>query len=223
MERHYRVGARTSPLALKQVGEALAGLRSFYPGFKAEIAGIDTRGDRDRLSSLLKMEGSDFFTGEIDDALLEGAIDFAVHSAKDLPDIMDKGLQLAAVTGSVDPFDALVSKSGLVLDELPRGARVGTSSRRRRQGLEEYRSDLRLVDIRGNIGERLRLLDRDALDAVVTASAALIRLGWEDKIAQRIPFNIIEPHPLQGSLALVARRDDPELAGILSVLDARGK
>jgi hydroxymethylbilane synthase len=239
MAEYYKVGTRTSPLALKQAEEVLAGLRKFYPehpkgwaplsrnpafrlfpDFRAEIVGIDTYGDKDKTTPISRMEGTDFFTREIDNALLAGAVDFAVHSAKDLPDKLKKGLTIAALTKSADPYDALVSKSGLTLDKLPIKAKIGTSSLRRKKGLKEYRGDFQLVDIRGNIEERLEILDNSGLDAIVIASAGLVRLGLEHRIAQRIPFEIITPHRLQGVLALTVREEDSELIEFLSVMDS---
>jgi len=219
MGKNYKIGTRTSPLALKQVGEVLSALKNLYPGIGAEIVGIDAYGDKDRTTPISETEGGDFFTREIDKALLRGEIDFAVHSAKDLPDILEKGLSIAAITKSIDPFDVLVSKSGLKLGELPCGARIGTSSLRRKEALKRFRPDFQMIDIRGNIEERLGLLD--GLDGIVIAAAGLIRLGLEDRITQRIPFDILRPHPLQGALAIVTRSYDLDLIKFLSKLDSR--
>jgi hydroxymethylbilane synthase len=221
MAKTYRIGTRTSPLALMQVREVLLTLRKFYPDFETEVIGMDTYGDKDKSTPISQIEGTDFFTREIDDALLKGEIDFAVHSAKDLPDSLRDGLTVLAMTKSIDPHDALVSKSGLELDKLPRRARIGTASLRRKQGLKRYRDDFQIVDIRGNIEERLEKLDNGGLDAIVIAACGLMRLGLEKRITQRIPFDILEPHPLQGALALVAKAEDSELFNLLSVIDTR--
>lgn len=206
-----RIGTRTSPLALKQVEEVVKTLKIFSPSARYEIVGIDTYGDKDKITPISEIEGSDFFTREIDEALLKGKIDFAVHSAKDLPEPIPKGLTIAAITKSIDPYDALVSKDNLKIDELKKQAKVGASSQRRKTQLKKYRADFQLVDIRGNIEERLELLDKNwqtELDAIVVAACALVRLGLENRIAQRIPFEILTPHPLQGSLAIVVRKDE---------------
>lgn len=221
MEQTYRIGTRRSPLALRQVQEVIEALRIFYPEIKYEIIGIDTYGDKDKITPISEIEGSDFFTREIDEALLEGKIDFAVHSAKDLPDEIPKGIIIAAVTKSIDPYDALVSKWNLKIDELKYGGRIGASSQRRKIQLKKYREDFRIVDIRGNIGERLKKLDNDGLDAIIVAACALLRLGLENRIAQRIPFKILRPHPLQGSLAIEARKNDKALIDLLKVLDEK--
>ena len=221
MGKTYRIGTRTSPLALKQVQEVLGILRKFCPDIETEIVGINTYGDKDRVTPISKVEGSNFFTKEIDEALLKGDIDFAVHSAKDLPDDLRDGLTVAAVTKSIDPDDVLVSKSGLELDTFPYGTKIGTSSLRRKQQLEKYRDDFRIVDIRGSIEERLEKLDNGEIEAIVIAAIGLERLGLENRITQRIPFEIIKPHPLQGSLAIVVKAKDSQLLDLLSVIDSR--
>lgn len=221
MAKTYRIGTRTSPLALKQVEEILLALRRIYPDFKAKIIGIDTYGDKDKVTPISQIEGTDFFTKEIDDALLKDEIDFAVHSAKDLPDALREGLVIAAQTRSIDPYDASISKNSLKLAELPHGARIGTSSLRRKTQLARFRDDFDIVDIRGNIKERLEKIDNDKLDAIVIAACALVRLGLENRITQRIPFEILKPHPLQGALAIVARADDSGFHKLLSAIDSR--
>jgi len=203
--RVYRVGTRRSPLALKQVEEVIQTLKKTYPDIKLEIVGIETAGDRDKTTPISLLEGSDFFTRQIDEALLAGEIDFAVHSAKDLPDRLRDGLTITAVTISLDPYDCLVSKRGLNLASLPFGARIGTSSLRRKEGFKKYRPDFHLKDIRGNIEERLEKLDQSKFDAIVIAACGLMRLGLENRITERIPFEILQPHPLQGCLAIITR------------------
>ncbi len=221
MARTYKIGTRTSPLALKQVEEVLGALKIFYPAIKTEIVGVDTRGDRDRTTPISETEGSDFFTNEIDEALLIGKIDIAIHSAKDLPGHLRKGLVIAAITSSIDPYDVLVSKSGLELGRLPYGAKIGTSSIRRKAQLMKFRNDFRIVDIRGNIEERLRKLDNSDLEAIVIAAAGLLRLGLKHRTTERIPFEILRPHPLQGALAVIVRVEDSELINLISAMDSR--
>lgn len=212
-----RVGTRPSPLALQQVEEIV----SLLPGVEFNIRMIKTAGDCDKRTPLASVEGSDFFTRQIEDALLAGSIDVAIHSAKDLPDVSKEGLIITAITKSIDIFDALVSKDMLKLDELKYGAIVGTSSARRKKQLAAYRSDLCLVDIRGTIAERLQLLDNGDLDAVVIAAAALVRLGLENRISQRVPSEILTPHPLQGALAIQIRQGDERTAALFTNLDVR--
>ncbi|MBU4342417.1 MAG: uroporphyrinogen-III C-methyltransferase [Candidatus Omnitrophica bacterium] len=219
-----RVGTRKSPLALKQVEEVLVGLKKFHPDVGFDIVTIDTYGDMDKKTPISNIEGTDFFTREIDHALLRDEIDIAVHSAKDLPDNLKEGIKIALITESIDPYDCLVSKSGLKLSELPPGAKIGTSSSRRKTQLKKYRSDFQIVDIRGNIEERLRLLDdrerrvtndERRIDAIVIAACALLRLGLKQRITERLPFEILRPHPLQGSLAVVTRKDKVDLINLV--------
>ena len=220
MAKILRIGTRTSPLALKQVEEVLNVLREVYPVNKAQIVTVDTYGDRDKNTPISDIEGSDFFTKEIDEALLRGEVDFVIHSAKDLPNRLREGLIIAAVTKGLDSHDVLVSKRGLKLDELSEGAMLGISSRRRKDGLKRFRPDFNVVDIRGNIGERLARLDSSDLDGIVTAGCALLRLGLKRRITQIIPFKIIEPHTMQGALAILTRKKDKDLIKLLSILDS---
>ncbi len=219
--RTLKIGTRTSPLALRQVDEIIGYLRKFYPEIKAEIIGIDTYGDKDKITPISAIQGTDFFTKEIEEALLRGEIDLAVHSAKDLPDEIPDGLCIAAMTKSIDPTDALVSKNNLKIDELKHGAKIGASSQRRKTQLKKYRIDFQLIDIRGNIGERIKRLEVDNLDAIVVAACALMRMGLEIKITQRIPLDILTPHPLQGALAVEVKKDNQELINILKVFYGR--
>lgn len=221
MAKIYRIGTRRSPLALKQVEELIKSLRSFYPDIDYEIVGIDTYGDKDKITPISSIEGTDFFTREIEETLLKGNIDFAVHSAKDLPDEIPQGLSIVAITKSIDPYDALVSKNNLPLEKLPWQAGIGTSSLRRKTQLKSYRDDFRIVDIRGHIEERLKKLDDSELDGVVIAACGLMRLGLESRITQRIPFAILKPHSLQGCLAIETRADDSDLIRLLSKIDIR--
>ena len=221
MRRVLHVGTRTSPLALAQVREITQALKRVAPAVKLRVVSMDTAGDRDKKTPISAMEGTDFFTREIDKALLEGKIDLAVHSAKDLPDMIPKGIVVAATTRSVDPYDVLVSRDQLKLRDLPEGARVGTSSERRKKQLKAYRSDLELVDIRGTMEERLDKLFSEDLDAIVIAGAGLIRLGLGGRITERISLDILKPHPFQGSLAVAVREKDRELREFFAKLDGK--
>lgn len=198
-----RVGTRPSPLAIKQVDE----LKKIFPqvGFSAAV--IPTTGDKDKITPLTSVEEADFFTREIDEALLRGEIDIALHSSKDLPDKLNRGLRVVLETRSISPFDALVSRGRLKLSQLPCSTRVGASSRRRKEQIRELRQDLVLVDVRGNIGERLALIDAGKIDALVVAHAALIRLGLEHMISEVFNGGNFTAHPKQGSLTLVTRED----------------
>jgi hydroxymethylbilane synthase len=212
-----KIGTRPSPLAVKQVEEVI----SLLPLVRFEVIKIETSGDMDKTSSLAGREDSDFFTREIEEALLDGRLDAAVHSAKDLENDTPENLTIAAVTRPISAFECLVSASGLMLEDLPPGAVVGTSSRKRKEAIAHFRPDLVVKDIRGNIEDRLKQLDGGDFDAVIVAHAALIRLGLEDRIAQIIPRQVMEPHPLQGSLAIQIRRDRKDLENMFRRIDAR--
>jgi len=206
MEKRIRVGTRASPLALKQVDEII----KLFRLKNIEIKTYNTTGDINRKTPISEIERTDFFTDTIDSALLKDRIDFAVHSAKDLPDELSDGLKIAVITKSIDSSDAIVSKNNLKLKELPLNAKIGASSKRRKQQLKKYRPDFEIIDIRGNIDERLKKFEDYDLDGLIVATCALIRLGLEKKIAEVIPLEILKPHPLQGSLAVVIREDDYE-------------
>lgn len=223
MGRAIKIGTRTSQLALRQVDEVIDSLKKFYSDINPKVVGIVTYGDKDKTTPISDVEGRDFFTKEIDEALLRREIDLAIHSAKDLPDNLNPGLIIAAITKSIDPFDVLASRNNLRLDELKPKARIGTSSLRRKGQLKNYRRDFQIIDIRGDVEERLMLLDEDDLDGIVIAAAGLIRLGLEDRITQRIPFDILKPHPLQGSLAIMVCRDDEEMISLMEKIDSRRK
>ncbi|MCK9554346.1 hydroxymethylbilane synthase [bacterium] len=206
----YKAGTRPSPLALKQVEE----IQKRLPSISLETAVIRTRGDKDKVSSLWNEQETDFFTREIESALLGKSIDIAIHSAKDIEIDMPAGLVIAAITSSISPFECLVSRDNFSLRNLKSGAIVGTSSRKRKVALTGFRPDLVVKDIRGNIDERLKQLDDGRFDAIIVAHAALIRLNLEHRITKIIPKEIMEPHPLQGCLAVQIRSDRQDLLSI---------
>ena len=209
MERIIRIGTRKSPLALKQVEEVLEALKRQGTFLSCVIVDLETTGDLDKKTALSEVEGSDFFTRELDRALLEGEIDCAVHSAKDLPDEIPDGLEVAVMTPSPEAADALVSRGGKKFSELPPGARIGVSSRRRKEQVRNFRPDLVAIDIRGTIGERLQQLDAGQYDAVIIAAVALLRLGWAHRIAEKLDLRAFPPHLFQGRLAVLVRKGDP--------------
>jgi len=202
-------------LALKQAEE----IAKFFTGFNFEFVTIFTADDRDKSTPLSMVEQDDFFTREIDQALLNGEIDLAVHSAKDLPDVLPKGIAVVLETPSLSRFDCLVAKNKLKLKDLPTGAKIGVSSQRRKEQIRTLRNDLEPVDIRGTIEERIALLDSGKIDALIVAHAAMLRLGLEEKIAEIFPLDIFETHSKQGSLSLLAREEDcTKIRSILSEL-----
>jgi hydroxymethylbilane synthase len=202
-----RIGTRASALALWQTERVRAQLAQH--GFDTERVEIRTTGDIVHDVPLAKLDGRAFFTKQLDDAILEGRIDVAVHSLKDLPTELADGLALAAVGSREDPRDALVAHEGIEWTTLPPGAVVGTSSLRRRAQLLHARPDLRVIDLRGNVDTRVAKLDRNPeWSAILLAAAGLVRLGLDSRISERLPFDVMLPAPGQGALAATVRSDD---------------
>jgi len=213
---HIRIGSRGSKLALTQSRSVLAEITRLHPDLKLELVEITTAGDKNRTLSLQRFGGEGIFVKELEEALLRGWIDMAVHSLKDMPTILPDGLRLAAVAGRVDPRDVLVSRSGS-LSELPQGAKIGTGSPRRVVQLLAARPDLEIFGLRGNIDTRLRRVSApDGLDGIVMAAAALIRLGMEDRITEYLPERTFVPAVGQGALGIEIRDDDETVAEILA-------
>ncbi len=215
--RTLAVGTRGSPLALAQTRAVIAALQSHHPDAGCEIRRITTKGDVMRNVPLATIGGRGVFADAIEEALEAGEIDFAVHSAKDLPSITADGLLIAAYPAREDARDVLVSHAG-GLEALPFGARVGTSSQRRACQLLAARPDLSVRDLRGNVDTRLRKLDEDAYDAIVLAGAGLIRLGLTSRITEWLPTDVLLPAPGQGALAIEIRAGDEELRDLLAPL-----
>jgi uroporphyrinogen III methyltransferase/synthase len=209
-----RVISRNSPLALLQVEE----LFRLLPSLPYKVEAVSSYGDRHKDVSLMSGIAEDFFTRELDAAIADGRADIGVHSAKDLPYPLPAGQELYCLTAAADKSDALVSRHGLTLRELPAGSRIGTSSRLRREELLQLRSDIEVVSIRGTIEERLAQVDDGSIDALIVASCALQRLGLADRIAERLPF---ATHPLQGHLAVTGRCGRPEVKALFAAADIR--
>jgi len=206
--RTIRVGTRGSLLARRQTDAVLAALKQRYPDQRFEVRPLRTTGDRRTREPLDQLGGIGVFVKELESALLAGEIDMAVHSLKDVPTAVPEGLTIAAVPGREDPRDALVSRSGAKLAELPSGARVGTGSLRRACQLRALRPDLEIVGIRGNVDTRLRKVAAGEVEAVVMAAAALARMGWLDRASEVLSFDIMLSAPGQGALAVEVRSDD---------------
>ncbi len=216
--RALRVGSRTSPLSLAQTEEILAHLRASSPAREFEVVPTTTTGDREKDSPLLEL-GRGTFAKEIELDLIEGKIDFAVHSAKDLLSTLPEGLTLAAIGRRLDPRDVLVDRWGLGLAALPSEARIGTSSPRRTAQIKALRDDVAVLPIRGNVGTRLEKAVGDDYDGVVVAAAGLIRLGRENAVAEHLPVASFTPEVGQGTLAVEAREDDAATIGMLAKID----
>lgn len=219
MIRILRLATRESALALWQSEHVAARLRAAHPGLTVELVPMSTRGDRILDQPLADIGGKGLFLKELEVAMLDGRADAAVHSLKDVPMQLEAPFELATVLERGDPFDALVSVRFHSLDELPEGARVGTSSLRRQAQLRALRPDLQLLDLRGNLQTRLGKLDAGDYDAIVLASAGLERLGLAARIGERIePLRMI-PAVAQGVLAIECRRGEDAVSSLLSVLE----
>lgn len=213
-----KVGARSSPLSQAQTKEVLKALQKVNPDVQFEMTYIKTIGDIDQATSLRTLNKTDFFTKEIDEALLKGQCRIGIHSAKDLPDPLSKGLELICLTKGVNSADALVMREGESLSSLKPGAVVATSSVRREEAAKMLRADLTFIDLRGTIGQRLTKLESGEADGVIVAEAALIRLGLTHLNRVYLPG---ETTPGQGQLAIVAREGDQEMKKLFSPLDVR--
>lgn len=213
------VGTRASALARIQAEQVLERLRSLCPERSFQVQYIHTSGDHDQQTPLTKIGGQGVFVKEIENALLAGAVDLAVHSLKDMPVVQPDGLVVAAVLPRGEPRDALVSRLGVGLARLPAGAVVGTGSLRRQAQLRAFRPDLRIVGLRGNVDTRLRKARSEEYDAVILAAAGLIRLGRADEITEILSPEIMLPAVGQGVIAVEARADDAETLAVTRALD----
>ncbi len=209
--QELRIGTRGSQLALYQANWVREGLIHAHPHLKVTLIKIKTTGDKIQDAPLIKIGGKGLFVKEIEEALIERRIDLAVHSIKDVPAELPKGLHLSAITKREDPRDVLISKDGTLLKDLPPGAKIGTSSLRRQAQLLHFRSDFKLVPLRGNLDTRLKKLKTMDLDGVILAYAGVKRLGLEDKITEILSTEICLPAIGQGALGIETRMDDEDV------------
>ena len=216
--RTVRVGTRGSALALWQAETVAALVREHDPGVDAAVEVIKTTGDRIQDVALAKLPGKAFFTKEIEDALSDGRIDIAVHSGKDVPTENPEDLVLAGFISRHAPNDAIVSRSGCGLMELPQGARVGTSSVRRGALVRQLRPDITVLNLRGNVDTRLAKLDAGDYDAILLALAGIERLGRGDRVTALMDLEQFPPAVCQGAVAVQIRRSEATLAGMLAAV-----
>ncbi len=212
------MGTRGSKLALAQTNWVIAKIRDQYPELKIETVIIKTRGDKITDVPLARVGGKGLFVKEIEEALLRGEIDLAVHSMKDVPTELPEGLEIAVIPERESPFDVLISREGKNLADLLPGERVGTSSLRRAAQIRAKRPDLKIENLRGNLDTRLRKLKEGLYEAIIVAEAGLLRLGLGDIPRQRLPKEMMLPAIGQGALALEMRTVDLELKEGLSFL-----
>lgn len=215
------IGSRGSLLAMTQSKWVRDKLKFLRPDLEFEIKKISTSGDKITDVPLAKIGGKGLFTKEIENELLSGDIDIAVHSMKDLPTALPEGLKIGAVPLREDARDALVSRDNMQLSDLPAGAVVGTCSLRRKSQLLAYRRDLRVADLRGNLDTRLRKIEEGEYDALVLACAGIRRLGRKEVISQALDLEIIIPAVGQGALCIEVRKSDPFIDDLLRPLNDR--
>ncbi|MFZ5395133.1 hydroxymethylbilane synthase [Acinetobacter seifertii] len=213
-----KIATRQSPLALWQAEHIRARLQELHPDLTVELVKFVTQGDKILDTPLAKIGGKGLFVKELEAALLDGRADLAVHSMKDVPMALPEGLTLAVICEREDPLDAFVSNNFEKFADLPQGAKVGTSSLRRKSQILKQRPDLQIIDLRGNVGTRLSKLDDDQYDAIILASAGLKRLGLENRIRHTIEPNVSLPAVGQGALGLECRADDQEVLALIQPL-----
>jgi hydroxymethylbilane synthase len=218
MSRKLTIATRESPLALWQAEFVQSTLRQAHPGLDVQLLGMTSRGDQLLDVPLAKVGGKGLFVKELEAALLDGSADIAVHSMKDVPMEFPEGLGLGVICAREDPSDAFVSNRFQALAELPAGSVVGTSSLRRECQLRARRPDLQVKFLRGNVNTRLRKLDEDEYDAIILASAGLIRLGFAQRIAQRMDLADSLPAGGQGAVGIELRTGDTEVLALLQAV-----
>jgi hydroxymethylbilane synthase len=219
--RELVIGTRGSKLALWQAEWVHARLRQLEPGLSVSLKRIKTTGDKILDTPLATIGGKGLFIKEIEDALLRGEIDLAVHSMKDVPTHLPEGLEILAIPEREDPRDVLISRDGVTLDRLAAGARIGTSSLRRQAQLLHVRPDLSIQILRGNLDTRLHKLEAGEYDGIILAAAGMRRLGWTDRVTEYLSPEVCLPAIGQGALALEGRADDAFVRDVTARLDHR--
>jgi len=214
-----RIATRKSPLALWQAEHVQLRLQQLHPGLQVKLVTMSTQGDRVLDSPLAKIGGKGLFVKELEQGMLDGRADIAVHSMKDVPAELPDGLEIGAILEREDPRDAFVSSRFGALAELPQGARVGTSSLRRQCQLRAVRPDLEILDLRGNVNTRLAKLDAGDYDAIVLASAGLKRLGMAERITRALEPEDMLPAIAQGVIGIECRSDDALVKSLIDPLN----
>jgi hydroxymethylbilane synthase len=213
-----RIGTRGSALALTQSTWVADSIRGRHPDCEVELVTIRTKGDIMQDVSLVQIGGKGLFIKEIEEALLRGDVDVAVHSMKDVPTELPDELEIAVTPLREDPRDVLVSSGNRKLEEMPRGARIGTCSLRRGFQLRNRMPDLEIVALRGNLDTRIRKIETEGLDGVIVAAAGIRRMGWVAKVSQFIPAEVMLPAVGQGVLGIETRRGDSRVREAIAFL-----
>lgn len=219
MENLIKVGSRKSQLAMWQTEYVIKILKEKNPEYDFEIVPISTKGDKLLDVALSKIGDKGLFTKELEVALLEKKIDLAVHSMKDVPTMLPEGLTISAITKRHDPRDVLIAKDDISFNDLPKGAKVGTSSLRRKSQILNKRPDLNIEDLRGNLNTRFKKMEDENFDAIIVAAAGVERLGWQDKITEKLDTDISLPAVAQGALGIETRENDERIINVLKTIN----
>jgi hydroxymethylbilane synthase len=219
MKKNIKIGTRASKLALWQANWVKSALISINPSLSVDLIIIKTKGDKILDVPLAMVGGKGLFVKEIEEALLDGRIDLAVHSMKDMPAEIPQGLYIGAVPERETPNDVLISKNGLIFSELISGSRIGTSSLRRSAQLRHARPDIVILPLRGNLDTRLKKLETENMDATILAAAGVKRLNYESRITEYLDENIMLPAVGQGALCIEIRENDAKIEPIVTALD----
>ncbi|MDH5766748.1 MAG: hydroxymethylbilane synthase, partial [Gammaproteobacteria bacterium] len=219
MSETIRIATRKSPLALWQAEEVARQLKYYHPELTIEFMKMTTKGDKILDAPLAKVGGKGLFVKELEQGMLDGTADIAVHSMKDVPMAFPPGLHLPVIMEREDPRDAFVSNNFASLEELPSNARIGTSSLRRQLQIKHIMPDAQMLDLRGNVNSRLQKLDNGDYDAIILASAGLIRLGFADRIRSRITPEQSLPSVGQGAVGIECRENDAQILNLIKPLN----
>ena len=217
-KRVIKVVSRDSALAIWQTNFVVDSLRKVTDQYEFEIVSLKTKGDKVLDVSLAKIGDKGLFTKELEDGLLSGEMDFAVHSLKDIPTVLPEGLQLSAMLTRHNPADVLISEKYDSFDALPQGAKVGTSSLRRKAQLLNKRPDLNIQDLRGNVNTRMRKLKEENFDGIILAAAGVERMEWKESITEELAHDLCLPAVSQGVIAVETRSDDPEIIALVQLI-----
>lgn len=219
MKKIYKIGTRASKLALWQANWVESQLNKFFPDAETQIVKITTKGDKILDRPLALVGGKGLFVKEIEKALLDKEIDIAVHSMKDMPAELPEGLIIGAIPERENPFDVVVSRQNIKIADLPLKAKIGTSSLRRASQLKNFRPDLEISSIRGNLETRIKKLNAGEFDAIILAAAGIKRLGMEELITEYLTEETMTPAVGQGALCIETRKNDPDIEPVMAKLN----
>ena len=218
-KRTVKIGSRDSALAMWQTKHVISELEKVTSAYTFEIVPLKTKGDKILDVSLAKVGDKGLFTKELEAAMLDKTTDLAVHSMKDVPTNLVDGLIIGSILKREDPRDVLISPKGYTFQTLPEGAKVGTSSLRRKAQLQNLRPDLKICDVRGNLNTRMRKMHEENFDALILAAAGVIRMGWSDEISEYLPMDISLAAVSQGAIGIECREDDAQIMALIAKIN----